>query len=254
MYDRTTIETEFMSLAGFRQNDDPTFENFSSSLLYDGDNLEIQHPVINIEVLDMVSRNYNHYGYDAYNIATTYNEGDRMKFSNQVYESLEDGNTGNTPNDSGSEGKWELVPKLSLYLESVARDSVNYMMTEFTNHKKLSKQVKTMIDNVVLFEGAGHMNNLITNKSNWLVGFQIRMKYSRNILAMVERIMTQFSEAGDLTLYVHHSSQRDPIATLVLTRTKPISAEWHTLTTAQKIKMYYILDQYDAGGNILHCL
>jgi hypothetical protein len=241
MYDIQRIQDAFMGLVGLRQTDNPEFDKLSSDLIKSSSNVLIQHPLLNIENLDMCARNYSEYNFDAYNALTEFEQGDRVKDAGIVYESQQDNNTGNSLSDTTW---WLPVSLLSLYLEDVFRNGIDDVVNKMVNLKKLRREAKQLLDNVMLYEGIGTKNDLIVNDGS-LVGFAFRLKYSRNLAAIVKRIGHQFSGTGNFEMWVYHSSQVDaPIAIIDITHNKPASFQWTVSTQS----LLYVDESYDAGG------
>lgn len=241
MYNRVTIENEFMGLVGLRQNQNPDFEALSSSLIYTGQNLLIQHPLLNIENLDMTSRNYGFYNFADYNALTSYSAGQRVRSAGIVYESLVNSNLGNTPATSTTQ--WEQVNLLSLYLEDVFKNAIDETVQQVFRRKKLSRQTKTLLQNQRLSDGVGGFNDRVVNEGD-LVGVQFYLKHRNNIKAVIERIGLQLTGPDTLNMYVYHSSQVEPIATVAITHTATGSLQWHTAN----VEINFLSDSYDAGG------
>lgn len=241
MYDIQRIQDEFMGLVGLRQSDNPEFDKLSDDIIKSSTNVLIQHPLLNIENLDMCARNYGDYTYDSYSAGSEYEQGDRIKDNGIVYESQEDDNIGQSLTDTPW---WLPISLLSLYLEDVFRNGIDDVVNKMVNEKKLRREAKQLLDNVILYEGQGSKNDLIVNDGS-LVGFAIKLKYSRNLSAIVKRIGHQFSGIGDFEIWVYHSSQvAEPIAVIDITHDKPASFQW----TASTQKLKSIDDSYDAGG------
>ncbi len=242
MYNNSLVIDSIRKLAGFRQTNNPDFPLLSNDLLYDGDNILIQHPLLNIENIDLAARNYSQFNFVAYAALTEYNEGDRVKYVGVVYESLADANTGNQPDTSPL--LWKVVNLLSLYLEDVFRNAAEDTVNEVFVEKKLNGQTKSLLKSLRFYEGAGTMTDTVLNEGD-LVGIQVQLLYKNNILAIVEQIGLQLTQPqDDFVLYLYHDSQVEPIATITLNHTKSTSFQWHDL----KWKLNYLNSGYDAGG------
>ncbi len=242
MYDVPQIQDEFLGLVGLRQTSNPVFTTLPDTIVKSANNVLIQHPLLNIENIDMCARSYADWDYDTWEDSEEYSEGDRVKVEGTIYESLQDANENHAITDTDW---WETVSPLALYLEDVFRGGIDDVVNNFVNQKKLRSETKTLLDNVILFEGAGNKNDLVINE-HYLVGFAVQLKYSRNLLTMIKRIGHQFTQAGNLTLWIYHSSQQDPIATVTVARTKINSLEWHTPAAALNLR--YVGSAHDAGG------
>lgn len=234
-----------MGLCGFRQTDNPDFPTLSAPLLKTDSNLLIEHPLLNIENIDMTSRNYSTFNFAAYNPGTTYKAGDRVKDVNIVYESLVSGNTGNTP--AGSPAQWGVVNLLSLYLEDVMRSSIDQVVERVFDEKRMRREAKTLIQSVRAMDGSGYIHNLILNEGN-LCGWEITLQHRQNLIAIIEQIGVQISQPqAELKLYLYHSSQLNgPIQTITINPSGGSSFSWHRPTT--RVALHHLTDQYNAGG------
>jgi hypothetical protein len=242
MFNRSRIETAFMGMAGLRQTNNPDFPQLSDDLIYTGTNILIQHPLLNIENIDMSSRNYALYNFAEWAAGTTYASGDRVRSSGIVYESLVDANTGNTP--ASSPTQWSEVNLLSLYLEDVFRDAISDTVQQVFIRKKLNGQTKTLLQNLRLSQGAGAFNDLIINEGA-LVGVEFSLKYNQNIKAVIDRLGLQINtpQTG-INFYLYHSSQLAPLRTIVINQTAASSLQWHEID----VEINFFNDLHDAGG------
>lgn len=241
MFDPATIKEEFIGLAGLRQNDNPAFETLSPSLIYNGDNVLINHALMSIENIDMTARNYGKYQFTGYQALTDYVVGDRVTYLNVNYECIQDG-TGQTP--STSPLYWKVLKLLDLFLQDLFASAAEDVVNEVMNRKKIAAQTKTLLSSLRFMNGVGNMTDLIVKEGN-LVGVQVKLLYNNNILAILERIGLQLSQAqDDVTIYIYHSSQLEPVETLTLNHTKTSSFQWHEV----KKKLNYLTDDQDAGG------
>lgn len=242
MFDRDTIKTNFASLAGLRQNDNPAFGLLSPAILYvPGTNTQIQHPLVNIENLDACARNYGKYVFPAWSNVTAYVVGDRVAIGGINYEALVD-NTGVVPNSDPA--TWKVLNLLDLFLIDVWNSAAEDVVQEVFLQKRIDAQVKTLLSSQRFYEGAGNMTNTIVNEGD-LRGVMIKLRYTENILVKIEKIGLQLTAAqADLKLYLYHSSQKEKVATITINHTKVNSFEWHAST----INLNYMADAHAPGG------
>lgn len=242
MFDHTRIKEAFANLVGLRQNDNPAFGTLSDSLLYNGDNVLVNHPLINIENLEMCARNYGKFVFPAYVPATTYTAGERVTVDGVHYESLQGDNVGHTPATSPT--WWKVLNLLDLFLLDVWATAAEDTVNEVFLKKKLNQQTKTLLSSLRFFEGVGNFNDLIVNEGS-LVGVQVKLLYSNNILAVLEQIGIQLTVPNpELKFYIFHSSQKEPLAILTKNHTKTGSFQWHDINA----KLNYLAEDHDAGG------
>lgn len=241
MFDYHKFTKECFGTVGMRQNDNPDFPKLSQNLLHDGTNILIHHPLINIENLDMTSRNYSKYA--DYEALTSYNEGDVVQFNSLFYRSILGANTGNQPDLNP--GFWEETNLLSLYIEDIYRDSFAEVAQQVFQRKKLHRNVKKLLSNQKLTSGSGGFNDTILNESS-LVGIEFRLTRNQNVRAVIDRVGLQLSaaQANPLTLYLYHSSQLEPIAQIAVNHVKTHSFQWHVTNFV----LNNMTDEHDTGG------
>jgi hypothetical protein len=241
MFDHNKIIEAFTPLVGMRQNNNPEFTQIPPSITYNGSNLLIDHPLLNIENIDMTARNYGKYQYPAYNPLTAYTTGVRVTYNDINYEAIDD-STGQQPDSSPD--YWQVLDLLSQFLTdiwaSAAVDTVNNMF----NIKRIAGQSKTLLSSMKAFEGAGTITDRIINEGN-LVGISIKLLSKQNLLAVIDQIGIQLSApVPNLKFYVYHSSQLEPIATITVNHTKQTSFQWHNVN----LKLHYLSEEYDTDG------
>ena len=241
MFDPARIKTALAPLVGFVQNNNPDFGELSPTLLYTGDNVQVSHPLINIENLDMLARNYGKFVFPTYGAITTYAAGDRVTHLDINYEALQ-ATTGETP--ASSPLSWKVLNLLDTFLIAVRDNAAEDTVNEVLNKKKVNGFAKTVMSQMRFFEGVGNYQDLIIDEGD-LVGVQIKLNHTRNMVAIINQIGLQLSAAQNpVTLYLYHSSQAEPIQTIELNHTKTTSFQWHDVN----IKLHYLSPDYDRGG------
>lgn len=243
MFDPKIIREEFMGLVGLRQTDNPSFSKLSDALLYTGDNQLLNHPLINAENIELLAKDFSSYDYPVWDDVTEFVTGDRVLESSIVYEATSD-NVDSQP--STSPLSWKVINLVSLYLEDIFASSAESLITDMFNMKRDVERTKTLISSMRFYEGAGNLNDKIFNNGR-LVGVMLELKHSQNLVAIVERIGTQFTVADDaIPIYIYHSSQPKPIQTIEFNQTVAGGFQW--TNPASKIKLHSLNQQYDAGG------
>lgn len=249
MFRETDIVDCLLPVVGWRQNSNPEYIELPPSLLVSetGKKFQDEHPLVNIENLDQASKNYDRFVYPDWVEATTYYKTQKVKGSNDlIYESLADANQGNDP--TGSD-EWLAVDPFAQAIEAITRSSISKVVTRMFTEKKLNEVTKTLIENVLLFDGVGSLLNKEIKQSRF-VGLQIVLSENRDLGTVIRRLGTQFSEANpDFKLYIFHSSQETPIYIVDLDLTKTNSFEWsRILVDAKELTLRYNADEYAPGG------
>ena len=223
------IQDALLHLVGWEQSYDPQKE-IDAALTETESGLTYQqaHPMVTLDNIRSIMPEDYYYQYPAYNANTEYGKGVKVSYTNKVWESLTNHNEGNTPAE-GSE-YWKVYDFASVWLERLTRSAIAKVVQQFLTQKSLLRESKTLLERRSLFDGAGRLNNTIANGQR-LVGMEIVPAYSMGVTTKLERIGLQMTGAtGRVTLYVFHSSMRDPYKVIEFDVAKGDgSMEWKTL-------------------------
>lgn len=249
--DRQLIRTTLFGLVGFEQTTDPEYPLINASLLESrsGRLVNQEHPLITIENIDQSIKNFSAYNYPDFNVGTEYSLGEKVAESSINYEYINASpSTGNTPPNATY---WKVIDALSDYLTKSSYQGIDEAIDAIIDDKKIRKRVKSIYENVLLYDGLANYRDNVPNESNF-VGLRLRLKKDRSLITVINKIGTQFSEiaTGSLTLSLYHSSQESAIATFTVTPGNKNSSKWTALPTSNNDRVIrYLSDDYDAGGD-----
>lgn len=112
-----------------------------------------------------------------------------------------------------------LIPEnydLEVYLRETITDATNEIFNDLINDRQVGSYGKTLLDQSVLLDRYGWINDKITNM-NRFVGFQIKVKSVTALKTMINEIGLQLDNAQTLTLTLFHSQKTEPLTTIDLT-------------------------------------
>ena len=144
---------------------------------------------------------------------------------------------------------WEETNPFSEWLEGKTKASIQKAITRFCNEKVAQGTYKTLCENRTLFDGTGRIVDTVKNKKN-LVGFEIIPIRAKGVTTKINKIGLQFTEPGEYTLYLMHSSMDAPVKIIKLNKIRKNSIEWFTLND---IYLPYQSADNDAGGSWYLC-
>jgi hypothetical protein len=231
---------------GFYQSSNPDYPILSPSLTTPTQSRYVNdvHGLITQENIDQSRANFMMFPHDAWDVATTYEKGDLVIEANVSYEYVN--NTPSAANLVTDTDFWFKLDDINEYLIQKRFQAVARVIDTVFNGKKIRTKVKSIYDNIALFDGVANYKNLETNQDKF-VGLRFRMKTDRSLVTTIKKIGTQFNEVvNPLPLYLYHSSQQLPIAPFTINHAKANSSVWTTLTTGNELR--YLDDSYDAGG------
>lgn len=106
--------------------------------------------------------------------------------------------------------------ELPKYLEQKVQDASVEMLNDLIQQRQVNKYGKTLLNDVVLLNKYGYLNDKILNESRF-VGFQIKVETQSGLQALISQIGLQFSGAESFDLYLFHTSVNTAIAQIPVT-------------------------------------
>ena len=258
------IQEALLHLVGWTQNYDPQ-NQIDNALTESESGLTFQgaHPLVTLENIANIMPDSYLYVYPDWVATRYYHKGSKVKYQNKVWIANEDSinvhpeaNDFNQDfnNDFGSElaGKWVLYNMFSDYVTELTKNGINTAIQSFIMRKQLNEETKSLVDHRTFFDGAARLQSIIDPRSK-IVGFEIIPVRAMGVTTKIERIGLQMRGAvGNITLYLFHSSQAEPIKTLTFNYTNTSGAfQW--FTPEEPVYLPYIGTDTDAGGAWFLC-
>ena len=242
------IQENLLHLIGWEQNYDTSDLKISDALTVSESGLYFQqvHPLLTLQNLSCVAPDFKNTVYADYDAEKPYAKGNIAKYNGILYKALQK-STGKQP-DIESE-YWVETNPFSEWLESKTRASIQKAIARYCNEKIAQGTYKTLCENRTLFDGTGRLVDTVKNRKN-LVGFEIVPVRAKGVTTKINKIGLQFTEPGEYTLYLMHSSSDTPVKVIKLTKTQKNSAEWFSLND---VYLPYQSKNTDAGGSWYLC-
>lgn len=247
MFDINKIQSCFSNYIAWRDSINPCDKPLSTdvSTSDSGQYFNDYHPLLTYENIKSIAVNPSRYNFQSWDVAATYNTGDIVIYNTGKYDcyfrSLIDGNTGLEPDSNPNQ--WVEVDYISDWYKQKTNNSLSVLFNNVANVKKLNHKTKTVLDNFKLFNTEGRIKDTIV-KSGRFVGYSVRLDQKENLSLFIKQLGVQFTELQtNLTIYVYHSSQNEPVTTFDLNTTKLKGFEWFS----PEIRMDYVNDDIDTG-------
>lgn len=239
------IQDKLLHLIGWQQSYDTTQFRLADSLTQSESGLFYQqaHPLITLDNISSVAPDFKNIKYNEFVEDTIYKKGNIVSCDGQLYKALVD--TSKSPYTED----WEFTNPISEWIEQKTKASIQKTVSRFINEKLAKASSKTIIENKTLFDGTGRIVDTIRNKKN-LVGFEIVPIRAKGITTKINKIGLQFTEPGEYTIYIMHSSMCAPISILKFNKIRKNSVEWFSV---EDIYLPYESDFNDAGGSWYVC-
>lgn len=225
------IVTSFEDSVRFQQTEDPEAPKLSSALISPLTSRLVYHPVLRNEILSAIAPNYDSYNYEDW-AAKVYLSGSVVSRTNKNYVATEDVIATDEP---GISTKWLERGTLDAYLKERRKEAIRTAILDIYNTKKENHIARETLGDLILYDGAGSLNDLIINKSQ-LVGLEIKLLENTGLEVILKQISLQLSAAQNMVLYLWHSSSKEAIATINLNYTKTYSVEWFDLSQTLKYR------------------
>ena len=242
------IQEKLLHLIGWEQNYDTSDLKISDALTVSESGLYFQqiHPLLTLQNMSCIAPDFKNMTFEEYNAEKAYSKGNIVKYNELLYKALQN-SVGKQP-DVESE-YWVETNPFSEWLESKTKASIQKAISRYCDEKIVQGTYKTLCENRTLFDGTGRLADIVKNKKN-LVGFEIVPIRAKGVTTKINKIGLQFTELGEYTLYLMHSSMDAPVKIIKLNKIRKNSIEWFSLND---IYLPYQGDDNDAGGSWYLC-
>lgn len=242
------IQEKLLHLIGWEQNYDTSDLKISDALTVSESGLYFQqiHPLLTLQSMSCIAPDFKNMTFEEYNAEKPYSKGNVIKYGSLLYKALQN-STGKQP-DIESE-YWVETNPFSEWLESKTKASIQKSIARYCNEKIAQGTYKTLCENRTLFDGTGRLVDVVKNKKN-LVGFEIVPVRAKGVTTKINKIGLQFTEPGEYTLYLMHSSMDAPVKIIKLNKIRKNSIEWFSLND---VYLPYQSEDNDAGGSWYLC-
>lgn len=242
------IQEKLLHLIGWEQNYDTSDLKISDALTVSESGLYFQqiHPLLTLQNMSCIAPDFKNMTFEEYNAEKPYSKGNVIKYGSLLYKALQN-STGKQP-DIESE-YWVETNPFSEWLESKTKASIQKAISRYCNEKIAQGTYKTLCENKTLFDGTGRLVDVVKNKKN-LVGFEIVPIRAKGVTTKINKIGLQFTEPGEYTLYLMHSSMDAPVKIIKLNKIRKNSIEWFSLND---VYLPYQSEDNGAGGSWYLC-
>ena len=242
------IQDKLLHLIGWEQNYDASDLKISDTLTVSESGLYFQqiHPLLTLQNIACIAPEFKNMTFEEYSTKKSYSKGNVVKYDEKLYKALQ--KALNKQPDIESE-YWVEANPFSEWLESKTKASIQKAIARYCNEKIAQGTYKTLCENKTLFDGTGRLVDVVKNKKN-LVGFEIVPVRAKGVTTKINKIGLQFTEPGEYTLYLMHSSMEAPIKVIKLNKIRRNSIEWFSLND---VYLPYQSEDNDAGGSWYLC-
>ena len=243
------IQEGLLHLIGWRQSYDANDGVISEALTQSESGLYYQdaHPLLTLQNLQSIAPDFSNISYPVHSTEETYAKGVVVTDSDKHYKSLKAVPENIQITDTEY---WIETNPFSEWLETKTKACITKAISCYVNEKVAKGTYKTLCEKKTLFDGTGRIYDTIKNKNN-LVGFEIVPIRAKGVTTKINRIGLQFSEPGDYTILVMHSSLMEPYYQETFTKRVGNNIEW--FTPNQELYLPYETDEIDAGGSWFIC-
>lgn len=242
------IQEKLLHLIGWEQNYDTSDLKISDALTVSESGLYFQqiHPLLTLQNMSCIAPDFKNITFPEYNSEKEYSKGNVVDYQGTQYKALQKAQ-GKQP-DIESE-YWVETNLFSEWLESKTKASIQKAIARYCNEKTVEGTNKPLCESRTLFDGTGRLVDTVKNKKN-LVGFEIVPVRAKGVTTKINKIGLQFTEPGEYTLYLMHSSMDAPVKVIKLSKIRKNSIEWFTIND---LYLPYQSEDNDAGGSWYLC-
>lgn len=244
MYRPDDIKTGLTNLIGWRQHHDINSFKIDNSLTVSDSGQYYQefHPMLTLENVRSVAPNFTGIIYPTWSNVIAYAVGSVVLYNSKLYKAII-ANTNAIPSSSPS--SWVVYDAFSEWLKEKTESSILKTIRTFWDEKMAQRTARNLLENRSIFNGSGRITDIVNETSNF-AGFELVPVRADGVVTKLNKVGLQFIGTGDITLYLFHSSQINPIKEITLSRTKDGSMEWFDLTNWH---LPYSSSTIDSGGS-----
>lgn len=243
------IQEGLLHLIGWRQSYDSNDGVISEALTQSESGLYYQdaHPLLTLQNLQSIAPDFSNIPYPMHSAEEVYTKGVVVTVDGAYYKSLKAVPENIQITDTEY---WIETNPFSEWLETKTKACITKAISSYVNEKVAKGTYKTLCEKKTLFDGTGRIYDTIKNKNN-LVGFEIIPIRAKGVTTKINRIGLQFSEPGDYTIVIMHSSLMEPFYQETFTKRTSNNIEW--FIPSQDLFLPYENEQIDAGGSWYIC-
>lgn len=247
------IQNGLLHLIGWEQSFDTAILAIDESLTQSESGLYYQqaHPLLTLRNIASIAPDFDNMNIPLWNNSVGYIKGSLVKKTSEnepvVTFRAKRSNIGKNPTENPDD--WKRVNLFSEWLTQKTKASIQNAIGRFCVEKSLLKQSKSLCENRTLFDGTGRISDVIPNKSN-IVGFEVVPIRAKGVTTKLNKIGLQFTQPGEYTIYIMHSSMAFPVKVLKFTKVRANSIEWFAL---EDVYLPYESLDNDAGGSWYIC-
>jgi len=247
MYNVRQLQACFANLVGFKQPNDPNYPKLSPALTTStsGKFVQNSHALCSMENIYNIGPEFNLYEYPDWVPTNDYFTGDYTKYEGVVYKYLMD-----VEGDPGNElpgtlpDVWKVANPFEDWLIDLYNGSVANLVSSLLEFKKLNNVGRSLIESTELFTGFGMLEDKVVKRGRFC-GFQIATTKAKSLLVRIDRIGFQCDTVQEVTFYLYHSSQVDPLGTFTVNITRANSFSW---AVVQDCMLSYIKGNLNSDG------
>ena len=231
------IQEGLLHLIGWRQSYDANDGVISEALTQSESGLYYQdvHALLTLQNLQSIAPDFSNVQYPEHSAEEAYAKGVVVTDSDKHYKSLKAVPENVQITDAEY---WIETNPFSEWLETKTKACITKAINCYVNEKIAKGTYKTLCEKKTLFDGTGRIYDTIKNKNN-LVGFEIVPIRAKGVTTKINRFGLQFSEPGDYTILVMHSSLMEPFYQETFTKRVGNNIEW--FTPSQELYLPYII-------------
>lgn len=183
----------------------------------------------------------------AWNSAQGYNVGAIVTHNDRQWKAVSATAAGDEPGESGN---WTEYNELVDYLRRATDSGIATMVNKFVENKSMGRTSKALLEHKTIFDGSGRLNNVVV-QTHSLVGWELEPLRNLGVTVQLHRIGLQMRGAtGVVTLYLFHSSRREPIKVFNLEIGSQSTYQWFSI---QDVFLPYLGSNTNSGGKWYLC-
>lgn len=219
MYRSKDVEDALLHVVGWEQDVDPKL-TVAGGLTASESGLTFQaaHPMCTLATVNALVPPEWERGIEAWSAEAKIRKGELRKHGGYYWKAKK-ASIGQEPpsadfngdfNEDFGNDYWLATNLVSEKAEQLTRRGVQNAVQKWMTIKNVRKESRTLLEHRAMFDGTGRLQNVTPNRDK-IVGFEVVPVRGLGVTVKIDRLGLQFNGAGQVTVYVFHSSKSEPV-------------------------------------------
>lgn len=242
MFNIPSIQTDFRTLVGWRQNPDPQARQLTG-LLTSGSGIYMQdvHPMLTLRNLASFAPDFSQYTYPDWNAGTAYTVGTIVVESGKQFKCIADAVAGTLTTDTDFWQPWSADKAFTNWLQDKMDGATSLFINDWLGRKFKDQSARNIVERERLYTATGNNETLSDKEGDRMNGMEFSVFRSLGARAKISEFSLHLTDNQSLTVYLYKTGQREPVYSENVNYTAAGSVQWFPVEWEMKGEGAYYL-------------